>query len=111
MKFFNVYGKVDLVKTLAVVAAVGYVWFGHLSTEAANAAANAQFCLIAAGALTIAFLYLKNTQDSEFNERDSIWRGIEQTEDRLRQEISEIHREVGRIHDRLDECGKSCSKR
>lgn len=111
MKLFNVNGKVDLVKTLAVVAAVGYVWFGHLSTEAANAAANAQFCLIAAGVLTIAFLYQKNTQDSEFNERESIWRGIEQTEDRLRREINELSRELDKIHDRLDECNKSCSKR
>jgi hypothetical protein len=114
MTKLNLFGvKSSTLKNLAVAAAVGYVWFGHLSTDGATAASNAQFCLIAAIALFGLHIWTEKSNDAEFHERDSIYRHIDNEADTIARRLSE---ETDAIHRRIDAMdalieSKSCSRK
>ena len=97
----------NVFKTAAFVAGLGYLWFSFLSPEAANASVKANFCLVAGLVALIAYFYGNSKNNEEFNERDSIYRTIDDRSAEQSRENDRIWNAINDLQEKSD-CGSSC---
>ena len=88
------FDKNSVFKSVAGLSTIGFVAFSFLFPEVANAQTKANFCLlIGLGSLALYF-YSKNSNDCDFNQRDEMYRHIDNVNDGLQRQIDEISREL-----------------
>lgn len=100
----------NVFKAAAFVAGLGFLWFSFLSPEAANASVKANFCLVTGLVALVAYFYGKGKNNEEFNERDSIYRTIDDRSAEQSRENDRIWTAINELQDKSD-CGSCPTKK
>ena len=88
------FDKNSVFKSVAILSALGFVAFSFLFPEVANAQSKANFCLLVGLGSLAFYFYSKNTNDWDFNQRDEMYRHIDNVSDGLQRQIDDISREL-----------------